>query len=434
MNELINNANRGTLKRAYFKSKGLDLERNYQLGMKEFLEKIEEDKSFYVKTAGEMGLKVTVQFQVLHNVLIISVINNYKIQSSESEEINKRYLISRNCKSLQEIQKMKLSTLEGKGQGLAILNLLLTNLGMDENFLKMRADEDQTLFRIRFPLDQLKEIEASTLAVELTQDLDNIPTLPANIVKLTQEINNPDSSIDDIEIIVRKDPPLAARIIQMANSPLYLRMEKVRNLKEAIQMIGLKGLSSIILTYSSYKQLEGMVNVKRLEQIIHHSEQTAFFAKELIKRRKLNISVENVYLPALIHDIGKIVIECKNPDAYSHINELSNTKNIPVVLIEDLLGGLYHNLVGYELAKKWGFPEVVSNIIKYHHDPRSTNEYYDEIFLIYLANELTRFSDGTIIYENLDQNVLEFFEIRSQEELSQQVEELIEAYNDKKIS
>ena len=428
LGELVKNANRGTLKRAHFKYRGLDMDRNYKIGIKDFQEKLDKNRSAYIRIAEESGFLVTVQFQILNNELIISVINRYKLHPEESEEINKRYMISRKCESLQSLQKMNTETEEGKGQGLVILNLMLRNLGLDENFLKVRSDEDQTLFRVRFPLQQLQESDASSLAEEITQKMDNIPPLPDHIVKLTHAIQDPDSSIDEIELIVGKDPSLAARIIQMANSPLYLRMEKVRNLKEAIQLIGLKGLGDIVLTYSSYKQLEGMVDEKRIEQIILHSEQTAFFAKELIRVRKMKISVANVYLPALIHDIGKIVIECVNADLYNSINKLHSAKNIPIPLLEDLMGGLYHNIVGYELAKKWGFPEVVGNIIKYHHDPRRTDEFFDEIFLIYLANELTRYNEGSVIYENLDRNVLEFFGINSQDALNRQVEELVQAY------
>ncbi len=194
------------------------------------------------------------------------MINSYRLHPEESVEINKRYIISRKCENLQSLQKMNTATEEGKGQGLVILNLMLRNLGLDENFLKIRADEDQTLFRVRFPLHDLKEAEASSLAVEITRKMGSIPPLPDHIIKLTREIQNPESSIDGIEVIVGKDPSLAARIIQMANSPLYLRMEKVRNLKEAIQLIGLKGLGDIVLTYSSYKQLEGTVLYENLDQ------------------------------------------------------------------------------------------------------------------------------------------------------------------------
>ncbi len=60
LDELVKNANQGALKRAHFKSRGLDIDRNYRIGIKDFLEKLESGRSSYAKTVSEMGLTVTV--------------------------------------------------------------------------------------------------------------------------------------------------------------------------------------------------------------------------------------------------------------------------------------------------------------------------------------------------------------------------------------
>jgi len=131
---------------------------------------------------------------------------------------------------------------------------------------------------------------------------------------------------------------------------------------------------------------------------------------------------------ALLHDIGKIIIEGIEPSLYKEMQSLVFEKNIAYEVLEDLLGGYYHNIVGYLLAKKWNFPPIVCEVVKFHHSPRESDGFFNETFLIYLSNILTHFHDKQLIYENIDENVLSFFEIIGKEELYRLVDFLETEY------
>ena len=429
INELVKNANQANLKRAHFKAKGMEIEHRYNIGIGDFTKMLEEKYEDYVEIVHDLNLKVCVQFQVLNNNLIISVINNYKIHANESKNINERFKIGFEINDLKEARSQNLKTPEGKGLGLIIIIFLMRQLGLDQNSLHLDVKENKSIFKIVFPVTKIREKEGHKIANILAKEVDKIPILPESIVKLQQTVNNPQADLNKIELMVQKNTSLAGNVIKMANSPVYLRANKTKNLKEAIQLIGLKGLNNLIMVHASFSSIKNKNNIARIKKIIAHSERVAYFSKRLVEILNLKVHIDDIYLPALLHDIGIIIVEGVHKGIYNEIREITATKHIPIPVIEDLMGGFHHNLVGYLMAKKWNFPDLTCQIIRNHHNPRDMEKNFDETFVVYLANELTHFCDKNIIIENLDKNVLEYFSLDDPEELVQVSNQINEDFN-----
>ncbi len=168
--------------------------------------------------------------------------------------------------------------------------------------------------------------------------------------------------------------------------------------------------------------------------IFSHSEQTAFFAKELARILKIDINIDEIYIASLLHDIGKIVVEGINPDVYKNIQNIFIERNIPISVIEDLAGGINHAVTGYLIAEKWKFPSLVSEVIRCHHKPRDARSNPKAVFLVYLANILTYYVNDKIQYENFDINALEYFDIASKDKVDEIASQVKKRYLDSKNS
>lgn len=107
-------------------------------------------------------------------------------------------------------------------------------------------------------------------------------------------------------------------------------------------------------------------------------------------------------------------------------------KDLPIEVIEDIAGGLSHSLTGALLAKKWNFPDIVYEVIKCHHNPRTAENNPDAVFVVYLANAMTYFNKEKILFENIDMNVLEFLELNDKEKFNKLAVSLMESYNQKR--
>ena len=48
-----------------------------------------------------------------------------------------------------------------------------------------------------------------------------LPSLPEIVVRVRQAVNNNDVNLGDVVKLIQLDPSLTARLVQIANSPLY---------------------------------------------------------------------------------------------------------------------------------------------------------------------------------------------------------------------
>ena len=61
-----------------------------------------------------------------------------------------------------------------------------------------------------------------------------LPSLPEIVVRVRQAVNNDEVGLGDIVKLIQLDPSLTARLVQIANSPLYRRPQPVENCLMAV--------------------------------------------------------------------------------------------------------------------------------------------------------------------------------------------------------
>lgn len=434
--ELIENANKSNLKRVFFNDKGLDIETKYQIGMSSFIDFISQKKAEYIMQLNEKKeYKVIITIKVYNENIIISISNNFKITRDEISNIDEAIHIGRVSRSLKDVfRTSSLKTKEGRGLGLITSILLLRKYKLERDYFKLNIKENETRFTLTIPYLRITEKEEILIAEEVAKVIETIPMIPEHIRELEKRLRNPEVNFTEIEKIILTDPALSADIIRIANSPYYMTLNPVKTVLDAIKIIGIRGISSIISVSTSYKLLEEKAAKEKVIAIFNHSEETAFFAKQLASILNLEIDQDEVYIASLLHDIGKIVIEGLNPDLYEKIQQLFVEKNIPIEIIEDIAGGLNHAMVGYLLAEKWKFPSIIGEVIRCHHKPRDAQSNPKIVFLVYLANLFTYYVNNKIQYENIDINALEYFNLASKEKVEETVNTIFKNYTNFKKS
>ena len=67
-------------------------------------------------------------------------------------------------------------------------------------------------------------------------DLPSPPGVAARVIELGQST---EAGMGDVADAVNVDPALVAKILRVANSPLYARQRKTQNLRQALMLLGL---------------------------------------------------------------------------------------------------------------------------------------------------------------------------------------------------
>ncbi len=207
--------------------------------------------------------------------------------------------------------------------------------------------------------------------ISLAQIIDSVkdlPTLPAIVMELLNNIDNEELNMHDLAQKVSHDMALTAKTLRYANSPYYSTMIKVTTVQQAISLLGLSTVRQIVITAA----LTGCFPENNCKGFNHkdfwrHSNAVAIAARILARRLKLNPDV--AFTAGLLHDIGALVLATCYTGAYEKVLEQRQELQTTQYETEKQLLGIDHALVGETLATQWNFSEVMIKAIAGHHHP-----------------------------------------------------------------
>lgn len=229
----------------------------------------------------------------------------------------------------------------------------------------------------------------------------NLPTPPIVFTQITKVVNNPNTSAYEIASIISEDPALTAKVLKLTNSSFYGISGSITNVKQAIVILGLEAIKSLVISASVFETFSKntKLDTEYLERFWRHSLSVASMAK-IICRVQKNGSIqmtEQAFSAGLLHDIGKLIIISHLPQEHLKISELLIDD---VVRLEDNAErevlGFSHADIGSFLATKWNLPDSISEAIQKHHEVDSVaNEKETAIIHLadYLAHKLENLED-----------------------------------------
>ena len=202
------------------------------------------------------------------------------------------------------------------------------------------------------------------------QALDNdsivLPTLPEVALTIRDIVENEDASLQQISEVLEQDASISARLLKVANSPLYRTRTPAENLQTAVSRLGLRLVRDVVTTLAM-KQLfhtDSHIIEGYLRKLWSTSVEVAATCRALTAFVP-ELDKEQTMLAGLVHNIGALpIIAMMESD-----NELLNDPGLMTAVILKLQGK-----VGKEILSQWHFPadmvEVAENAthFQYHHN------------------------------------------------------------------
>lgn len=181
-----------------------------------------------------------------------------------------------------------------------------------------------------------------------------LPSLPEIVVRVRQAVNNDDVNLGDIVKLIQVDPSLTARLIQIANSPLYRTSQPVDNCLMAVNRLGLKTTRDLVtcLVLNNVFNTENKLLRKKVEILWQHSCHVASVASTIAKITP-NLSEDTALLAGLLHDIGVLPIlhyAAEFPDIIESEEKLN-------FVIQELRASL-----GRQILEGWNFDPTLSEV------------------------------------------------------------------------
>jgi len=205
------------------------------------------------------------------------------------------------------------------------------------------------------------------------QKLDSLPAMPVVAQKiLTLSLGTPEGETQLLSLI-GKDPQISARIIGLANTPLFGASKRVASIQDASMLLGLTRVKSVAIGIAMMSTLAkkntGLLN---LQHLWLHSLGVALGMRTLARAmpsrtRPLD---DEIFLAGLLHDIGYMVLNYLDSDLSDQLlNKLAASPERTVIEVEAEVIPVSHSEMGAELARHWNLPERIITVLRYHHTP-----------------------------------------------------------------
>lgn len=237
---------------------------------------------------------------------------------------------------------------------------------------------------------------------DLIAKVQKLPQLPEAALRLTKVMEDPDAHAEDMAAIIRLDPDMTTQVLRLCNSAAYALNRRISTVKDAVAILGLNTLKSMVYVIISKFALDRPVEGYGLDKgaLWRNALTCAVYSRHLAPRHAQGLDPELAFTGALLRDIGKIVLGEFVGRAYGDIERLAVQKRIDFIDAEQQVLGFNHCMVGKLIAEKWGLPEALVKVIQYKNKPSllakqgpallGKNDVYKLVTIVHLADGFTR--------------------------------------------
>ncbi|MEM8874288.1 MAG: GGDEF domain-containing protein [Planctomycetota bacterium] len=211
------------------------------------------------------------------------------------------------------------------------------------------------------------ESAASAKLFERVSQCRHLPSPPAVAMRVLELVESETCSADEIGELIAQDPALAGKLLKTVNSAFYARSTPVSTVPQAVVILGLQAVQTLVLGFSLIIELRSHDEDKRFnhslfwQRSIYGATAARLLAVEAGVRQ-----VEEAFLAGLLRDIGMLAIDCALGDEYGNVLGQASTSDQIIDAELDAFDCTHAN-IGGKLAETWRLPPVLVEPIRNHH-------------------------------------------------------------------
>lgn len=207
----------------------------------------------------------------------------------------------------------------------------------------------------------------------LLQNIDAIPPLAESIQEVERIYQDEDSTLDDMQQAIEKDPMLTANILKIVNSPMYGISNTITDVKRAISLLGKESVRTFVIrtAVDSFTIDLSPYNMNEQEFRSACEKQLALTINWLSRSEPKHLS--KVGPAAFLVDLGRILIaKTLVEDAKVDIIASALREHEDISQAEKTACGAQATDVTATLFHKWNFDPDTIHVIRYSDDPEGT--------------------------------------------------------------
>ena len=196
------------------------------------------------------------------------------------------------------------------------------------------------------------------LAQDLRDERLELPAFPEAVIRIQRALQSPDTSTDDVVRILSSEPALAARLLRMANSAEFRRVDQnVTDLRKAVARMGFNMVRSVAVAFAMRQLRRKDTYTPAAQAQLEQSWNTSLEISAMcfvIAKRFTRVNPDQALLTGLLHVLGRLYIIMRSKDS----PELSDDE------ISDVIDG-WHATIGKAILESWGLPETLQHAVEH---------------------------------------------------------------------
>jgi HD-like signal output (HDOD) protein len=206
---------------------------------------------------------------------------------------------------------------------------------------------------------------------QIVREVKRLPSAPKVLPRLKRLLHDGDSSMQEIVMLIRLDTAIAARVLQVSNSPYYNQGLRCDTVDEAVNRVGYNRIYELVSYAVASQVLVRPLEVYSLEaDEIWQQSVACALAAELIA--SITGDDRNVaYTVGLLHRIGMVVVNEWALREHPHLRFIGESFPGEFIRSERAILGCTQADVGAELLRSWDFSPDTTMPVQCQYEPRN---------------------------------------------------------------
>jgi putative nucleotidyltransferase with HDIG domain len=196
---------------------------------------------------------------------------------------------------------------------------------------------------------------------EALEHLNQLPPLPEVLQEVVSSLHAKAVNVEELARRISLDDALTAKLLRVANSAFFGFPREVASVHDAIVILGLGGVQSLVLSAGLMQTFKGAGGT--LDRVEHwkRSFRVAVYAQSVA--RCLQTPPAVAFTAGLLHDIGQLALDTCLPSQYAEACARAEELGGQMAAEQATLG-FDHAALGAELARRWNFPAAIEQAIR----------------------------------------------------------------------
>jgi HD-like signal output (HDOD) protein/CheY-like chemotaxis protein len=271
---------------------------------------------------------------------------------------------------LNEVRRRSPQTVRVALSGQCDRETVLRAIGSTHQYISKPCDPQQLRNTITHAIALRSQLETANLARVVSQ-LKSIPSLPASFQEMMAELGRPEPRLKKLAALVAVDMGMTAKCLQLVNSAFFGLRAPVSNPAQALALLGLDTLKSLILSTHVFTEFKtDLFDPREIGWLWEHSFAVSVCARKIAELQGVSPKqVDDAVTSGLLHDTGQLVLPSCLGLEYKRVLEMVDSYQITLVEAEREVFGCGHAEVGAYLLALWGLPDPIVEAVGWHLNP-----------------------------------------------------------------